>query len=71
MDGVKKGDRVMLKSGSPVMTVEDASDTNNILCVWWDGKRKQMETFSLETLTTPPVPSAPQVVHTDFRNFRR
>jgi uncharacterized protein YodC (DUF2158 family) len=35
MDEIKKGDKVKLKSGGPVMTVESI-DGNNIDCIWFD-----------------------------------
>ena len=36
MDEIKKGDIVKLKSGGPVMTVEDIKDGKYATCVWFD-----------------------------------
>lgn len=45
MAEIKKGDRVELKSGGPIMTVEDVGDFSGSLgakdgvkCVWFDAK---------------------------------
>jgi len=50
----KVGDVVILKSGSPPMTIEEvsnySSDTHKARCSWFDGNKKCMEFFVLESL---------------------
>ena len=31
----KVGDQVQLRSGGPMMTVEEANSNEAVLCVWW------------------------------------
>lgn len=55
MAEIKKGDRVQLKSGGPIMTVQNlgsyGSVENGALCVWFDQKNNPMEkVFDVETL---------------------
>jgi uncharacterized protein YodC (DUF2158 family) len=45
----KIGDTVVLKSGSPTMTVEVVKDSR-ILCVWFDGTKKLEGGFVAEML---------------------
>ena len=33
------GDRVQLKSGGPVMTVESVESDGDLICVWWASKQ--------------------------------
>jgi len=52
---IKAGDVVTLKSGSPLMTVEEIgkynySDDNQAKCVWFDGKKRMEDIFSLTSL---------------------
>lgn len=56
MSEIKKGDQVMLKSGGPLMTVQDVGDYTNMgvedgaLCVWFDRSQPQEKVFSIATL---------------------
>jgi len=54
MSEFKKGDTVILKSGGPLMTIQDIGDYGRIkkgaACIWFDGKRKIEDVFDLETL---------------------
>jgi uncharacterized protein YodC (DUF2158 family) len=48
---IKKGDTVRLKSGGPLMTVEDATYADAIRCTWFDDKSKRCrEEFDIEIL---------------------
>jgi len=46
----KVGDVVVLKSGSPKMTVSALLDDNLIECMWFEGKNQQHGTFPSDTL---------------------
>lgn len=57
MSEIKKGDRVQLKSGGPIMTVSGIGDysmskgiENGALCVWFDGKEPKERVFDLDTI---------------------
>ncbi len=57
MSGVRKGQKVVLKSGGPVMTVQDVGDysmdaniTTGALCVWFDGNKPMEKVFDVESL---------------------
>jgi len=57
MSEIKKGDIVMLKSGGPVMTVQNVGDLarttgieDGVLCVWFDGNRPQQMVFEKDSL---------------------
>ncbi len=57
MNRFKKGDLVILKSGGPVMTVEDMGDylmgggpQNGVKCVWFNGPNRQEALFGEESL---------------------
>jgi uncharacterized protein YodC (DUF2158 family) len=41
----KSGDVVGLKSGGPVMTVQHYSDTEYVVCTWFDGKSLKRDVF--------------------------
>lgn len=43
------GDTVQLKSGGPIMTVEDL-DENSVDCVWFNGKTEKRNNFITATL---------------------
>ncbi|MDF4005307.1 DUF2158 domain-containing protein [Luteibacter sp. PPL552] len=47
----KPGDRVQLKSGGPIMTVNEIYDNGRVGCEWFDSKEQHQErTFTPETL---------------------
>jgi len=56
MSDIKKGDTVVLKSGGPIMTVQDIGDymasgiKNGAYCVWFDGNVPKQKAFDLEML---------------------
>ncbi len=66
MSEFKKGDTVRLKSGGPVMTIQDIGDyahsgrDDAALCVWFAGANKIQEAFDLATLT-PAEPIKPSI----------
>jgi uncharacterized protein YodC (DUF2158 family) len=50
---MQAGDTVVLKSGSPVMTVNQVATMNGIMsawCVWFDGKKEARATFPITSL---------------------
>jgi uncharacterized protein YodC (DUF2158 family) len=49
MADFKIGDTVVLKSGSPIMTVEKVKDSS-ISCIWFDGTKKLNDPFPPNTL---------------------
>jgi uncharacterized protein YodC (DUF2158 family) len=49
----KEGERVQLKSGGPLMTVEGYED-GYVVCVWFEGTKQKRATFKEGTLHTPP-----------------
>lgn len=46
----KPGDLVRLKSGGPLMTYEGEHDWAGLLCVWFEGAKRQREGFEPQTL---------------------
>jgi uncharacterized protein YodC (DUF2158 family) len=57
MKEIQKGSKVLLKSGGPVMTVQDIGDytmscgiDNGALCVWFDGNKPMEKIFGIECL---------------------
>jgi uncharacterized protein YodC (DUF2158 family) len=55
----KSGDQVVLKSGSPKMTVIRYEGDDRILCSWMANGKKQEETFhevELQSLQNPFAP---------------
>jgi uncharacterized protein YodC (DUF2158 family) len=56
MGDIKKGDTVVLKSGGPIMTVQDIGNymwegiENGAKCVWFDGNEPKVQVFDLEML---------------------
>ena len=57
MSNIKKGDQVQLKSGGPIMTVQDTGDytmaagiENGAVCVWFDGNNPVDKVFDVATL---------------------
>jgi uncharacterized protein YodC (DUF2158 family) len=57
-DEIKEGDRVRLKSGGPVMTVESIS-AQGAFCIWFEGPQRHQGMFKL--LTLEPAPQQPSV----------
>jgi len=51
MGELKVGDTVFLKSGSPEMTVEEILGDGRIVCVWFDGSKRNASVFAAGTLT--------------------
>jgi len=53
---IKVGDEVQLKSGGPVMTVQQMGDytpegpEDGVLCVWFDGSNPMERVFAQATL---------------------
>lgn len=57
MTGIKRGCKVILKSGGPIMTVQHIGDytmsaavENGALCVWFDGSKPMEKVFDIEVL---------------------
>lgn len=57
MNKIKKGEKVQLNSGGPIMTVASIGDYSltgsgdvSALCVWFDGNKPIERVFDLETL---------------------
>jgi uncharacterized protein YodC (DUF2158 family) len=46
----KKGDLVQLKSGGPVMTVQEALSRDSYRCQWFAGKKLETGIFPTESL---------------------
>jgi uncharacterized protein YodC (DUF2158 family) len=46
----KPGDVVELKSGGPAMTVAGEEEFGELMCTWFDGKKKMDATFEPEQL---------------------
>ncbi|HEV3110067.1 MAG TPA: DUF2158 domain-containing protein [Candidatus Binataceae bacterium] len=49
-DGFQVGDVVKLKSGGPLMTIEEI-DGDRAHCLWFKGDKRETGTFPLATLT--------------------
>lgn len=57
MNEIKVGDKVILKSGGPIMTVQEIGDytmtggpEEGALCVWFDGKKPMDKIFAIKAL---------------------
>jgi uncharacterized protein YodC (DUF2158 family) len=50
-DVFKPGDTVQLKSGGPVMTVEQVDEKTGVRCQWFYGDKMNRSWFKPETLT--------------------
>ena len=57
MNEIKQGDKVILKSGGPLMTVQRLDDFSmsdgiekGALCVWFDGNKPMEKVFDLKGL---------------------
>ena len=62
MSELKKGDEVMLKSGGPIMTIQNIGSytmphgiENGALCVWFDGNKPMEKVFDVATLEVSSV----------------
>ena len=53
----KSGDQVILKSGSPTMTV-DFTHGETATCKWFSGKKMETGSFKFESLKAAPVDDA-------------
>lgn len=49
MQAFNVGDKVQLKSGGPVMTVESVS-SGNVTCLWFAGSESKCQAFPAATL---------------------
>lgn len=47
---MKLGDKVKLKSGGPIMTIEMIKNNVVIICQWFDGPKVECGTFNIATL---------------------
>jgi uncharacterized protein YodC (DUF2158 family) len=57
-ENLKVGDRVQLKSGSPVMKIARINDVNGVLkawCDWFNGIKKDHTAFPLASLKPAPL----------------
>lgn len=50
MPQLKKGDVVRLKSGGPLMTIQECEEEGRYFCVWFSGDEPKYGTFSGEQL---------------------
>lgn len=50
MRELKIGDVVVLKSGSPDMTIQAFGNNNNVKCMWFAENDVKQEVFSIESL---------------------
>ena len=57
MSDIKKGDKVILKSGGPIMTIQNIGDYSmsdgieqGALCVWFDGNKPMEKIFDIEAI---------------------
>ena len=50
VSGLKAGDTVELKSGGPLMTVEEVFDDGAVKCVWFAGEKQQTYIFASSSL---------------------
>lgn len=54
-ESLKPGDLVRLKSGGPVMTIDEINFTGAI-CKWFDGKKAEAKTFQVASLEKTEKP---------------
>jgi uncharacterized protein YodC (DUF2158 family) len=64
---LKIGDTVQLKSGGPIMTIDDVFDDNTVSCTWSAGKQAKGKVFNLDTLQkVDPADKVPTGVVVDL-----
>jgi len=59
----KIGEVVQLKSGGPLMTVEDINAHDMINCIWFDGRGRKSAAFpaaTLKVVNNSPMSAAPR-----------
>ena len=61
MSEIQVGDTVQLKSGGPIMSVQEFDESGYAECIWFEKKQKQRAMFRPATLkkATPGLGSAP------------
>ncbi|MGB1235606.1 MAG: YodC family protein [Planktomarina sp.] len=57
---IEPGSTVMLKSGSPTMTVEEMGEHNDARCTWFFGNELRREWFAMAALRLAPPSPQPQ-----------
>jgi uncharacterized protein YodC (DUF2158 family) len=69
MSELKVGDRVRLRSGSPVMTVTGADVAGERFeCTWFEGQKRRADSFPSAALELAPAPaSAPRITYVSTR----
>lgn len=50
MEQFSVGETVQLKSGGPIMTITEVSETGMVTCIWWDGKQYKSQKFPSSSL---------------------
>lgn len=55
--GIGIGDRVRLRSGGPVMTVETVDADGQATCTWFEGKSKKKRRERFATVTLERLPN--------------
>ena len=66
-DGIELGDQVALKSGGPVMTVEEETGLHEVSCSYFDGKKLIRQKFPVAAIRKV---SAEELAPPEDRIFR-